>query len=134
MSASLSNVSNESALSWMQQYQSQKRKCDEENGVLRNIIKSAKADGVNAKSMIAAVIAAKNPEQAQIDLRDQMRYLALRNVPMIQAELFAWNSDIAAGAQAASDLWDSQDRGYQAGREGASLGDNPYAPGTEQHV
>lgn len=127
---------NDAVVDWMRQYQTQKRRCEEENGVLRNIVKRAKSDGINTKVMIQTVALSKlDPEQVQADLRDQIRYMALRRMPVTQTELFAGlDTTITAKSQQQDDSWDAEDNGYRAGRHGAGNDDCPYPPGTELNV
>jgi ribosome modulation factor len=128
-------MSNDSAVDWMRQIRQQKRKCAEENGVLRNILKRAKADGQNTKSMLDAIKTTKlDPAEVAANLREQLRLMALIHVPMTQAELFAWDTAVTEKTQRADDMWDADDKGYRAGRHGAAIEEAPYSPGTELHV
>jgi ribosome modulation factor len=128
-------ISNDAAVDWMRQVRQQKRKCDEENGVLRNILKRAKADGQNTKSMLNAIKASKlDPAEVAADLREQLRLMALIHMPMTQAELFDWDAAVTEKTQRADDMWDADDKGYRAGRHGAAIEECPYDPGTELHV
>lgn len=128
-------ASNDAAVDWMRQIRQQKRKCEEENGVLRNILKRAKADGQNTKSMLDAIKASKlDPAEVAANLRDQIRYMALIHVPMTQAELFNWDTAVTEKTQRADDMWDADDKGYRAGRHGAAIEECSYEPGTELHV
>jgi hypothetical protein len=129
------NVSGDTISDWMRQYSSQKRKCDEENGVLRALVKRAKSDGINAKEMIAAVAAGKlDPDEVARDLRDRLRYMSLRRIPLDRDSLFAWSADVTQKTQAEDDTWAAEDAGYQAGRHGVPAADSPFAPGTELSV
>lgn len=127
---------NDAVVDWMRQYQTQKRRCEEENGVLRNIVKRAKSDGINTKEMIAVVALSKlDPDQVQADLRDRVRYMALRRMPVIQVELFGGlDVTLTPSSQQKDDLWDAEEAGYRAGRHGASRDDCPYPPATEMYV
>jgi ribosome modulation factor len=129
-------ASNDSAADWMRQYRVQKRRCDEENGVLRNIVKRAKADGMNTTAMIAAVKATKlEPEVVSADLRDQIRYMGIIHLPMTQASLFEGiDFEVNSSTEHKDDLWTAEDAGYRAGRHGQRIEDCPYQTGTELHV
>jgi hypothetical protein len=117
-------------------YRTQKRVCDEATGVLRSLLKAAKADGINTKSMIAAVNCTKlEPEVAIKDLRDQIHWMLMFNMPMTQAELFATSDiEISSKTKALDDEWDAGDRGYHAGRGGQSIDECPYPGGSPLHV
>lgn len=130
------NLSNDESLDWMRQVQVQQRKCDEENSVLRNIYKRAKTAGENVKSMRAAIKATKlDPTEVVGDLRHQVRYMALRNIPITAEDLLAgWDAERTDKAQRADDEWDAGDRGYRDGRAGVKVEDCPYEVGTELHV
>jgi ribosome modulation factor len=134
--AGSNTASNDAAAEWARQIRQQKRKCEEENGVLRNIIKRAKTDGQNTKSLLAAIKTTKlDPAVVAADLRDQLRYMAIIRVPMTQAELFgSWDSTVTEKTAREDDLWDADDKGYHAGRHGVPIEDGPYPAGTERHV
>lgn len=134
--AGSNTASNDAAADWMRQLRQQKRKCDEENGVLRNIVKRAKADGQNTKSMLNAIKATKlDPDVVAADLRDQIRYMAIIHIPLTQAELFdGWDGTVTEKTAREDDLWDADDKGYHAGRHGVPISDAPYEAGTERHV
>jgi hypothetical protein len=128
-------ASNDTASDWTRQYRTQKRRCAEENGVLRNIVKRAEADGVNTKSMINAVKTTKfDPVQVASDLSDQLRYMALIRVPMTREALFSWEAEVTQKTSAEDDLWTVGDAGYHAGRHGANLDSNPHPGGSPFHV
>lgn len=134
--AGSNTASNDLCADYMRQYRQQKRKCDEENGVLRNIIKRAKGDGMNTRALIDAVKATKlDPDVVAADLRDTIRYMGIIHLPMTQAALFE-NYDTAVNqkTQREDDLWDADDKGYRAGHEGNKIDDCEYDPGTEMHV
>jgi len=140
MSNSLSNhevtPSNDAALEWMRLYDVQKRKCSEENGVLRNIVKRAKQDGMNVKAMSLTNSARKlDPMQVVAELRDQIRYMTLRSIPMTGDDLFAgWDARITDKTREIDTLFEADEKGYAAGRAGAKIEDAPYQPGTDLHV
>lgn len=124
------------AASWMRQYRQQKRRCDEENGILRNVLKRAKADGINTKSMVAAVKAANlDHDEVKMGLRDEIFYLGVLHVEMTQSDIFeSYDPTTSSATQHDDDLWDSGTKGYRAGRTGVPAEDCPFDPGTERHV
>lgn len=130
------NLSNDGSLDWMRQIQVQQRRCDEENGVLRNLFKRAKAAGENIKSMKSAIRATKlDPTEVVNDLRHQVRYMALRNIPVTPEELLrGWDNEVSQHTQREDDLWDAAERGYKDGRAGLKIEDAPYPPGSELFV
>jgi ribosome modulation factor len=134
--ATLTNLPSPDVLAnWMREYRTQRRKCDEENGVLRNIVKRAKADGVNTKSMIAAVAATKqDPDQVSADTRDTIYYMSVLRIPVSEEAVFSgWQASVTERTRAQDDEWDAQDKGYRAGQAGVPIEDCPYPPGTELH-
>jgi hypothetical protein len=134
--ANLSNLPNPDALAdWMRQYRTQRRKCDEENGALRNIVKRAKADGVNTKAMISACASTKlDPEQVAADMRDEVYYKTVLRIPITAEVVFGgWQPSVTERTRAQDDEWDAQDKGYAAGKQGVPIEDSPYPPGTELH-
>lgn len=134
--AGANNVTNDAIINWMRQYSLQKRRCEEENGVLRNIVKRAKADGVNVKATIQTVVVSKlDIDDVKRDLRDQLRYMALRRMPISAAELFdGWDDAVSQKTQAEDDTWAAEDAGYYSGRHNGSLDDSPFPPGSELDV
>jgi ribosome modulation factor len=121
---------------WMRKVQTQQRRCDEENGVLRNLYKQAKAAGENVKQMRASITATKlTPEEAVADMRDRVYYMALRNIPVTQTALFGdLDTSVTETTQHADDIWDAQDKGYRAGRMGQKIEECPYQAGSEFFV
>lgn len=133
--AATNALSPDAKAGWMRQYQTQKRRCDEENGVLRNIVKRAKADGMPIKPMIAAVAASKlDPDEVIRELRDTVELMTIKRIPIAREDLFNWDVELTDKTRAEDDLWDAEDAGYRAGRGGNTLGDCPYPPGSELHV
>ena len=81
--AGAQTVSNDAVIDLMREYSMQKRRCLEENGVLRNILKRGKKDGINVKALITTCEATKlEPDIVIRDLSDTVRYMALRKIPM----------------------------------------------------
>lgn len=130
------NSSNDASLEWMRAYQTQKRRCDEENGVLRNICKRAKADGTNVKAMILTVNLTKlDPSVVRQDIRDQLRYMGLRNLPVSATDLFdGLDLTVTDKTRAANDIWTAEQAGYVAGRRGEKIEASPYPAGSELFV
>ena len=129
LDASMSNTAtNDAAADWMRQYRQQKRVCEEANGVLRNIVKRAKADGMNAKAMISAVKATKlDPVEVAKDLQDEIRYMQIIRIPITAEDLLAaWDSEVNSKTRREDDLWDADDKGYRAGRAGTDISEMPY--------
>jgi len=131
-----SNVSNETIQEWMREYETQKRVCDVEQGVLRNIRKRAKADGVNLAALTAVSRARKmDPQEAVAELRDTTRYYALRNIPVSRETLFdGWTPRVTEKARELDDVWDAEDAGFQAGRHGTDIAECPYEIGSMLHA
>jgi len=129
-----SNVTNDAILDWLRQYQQQRRLCDEAQGVLRSLLKRAKGDGINTRALISTVTASKlDPDVVQRDMRDQIRYMALRNMPVHQTDLFGENGlDLRVTDKSREEdaSWAADDAGYAAGRHGAKVEDCPYQPGS----
>src|ERR1700733_3106616 len=134
--AGSNTAGNDSAVNWMRQYRTQKRLCDEANGVLRNILKRAKSDGMDTKAMINAVKATKlNPDEVVAGLRNEITYLGLLHVKMTQSDIFEnFDLTVTEKTEREDDLWDAEDAGYKAGRHGVKVEACPYTAGTEHHV
>jgi hypothetical protein len=130
---SRSNVPNELILRYQRDYATQKRKVEEETGVLRALLKRAKGDGINTKQIVATYQASKlDPTVVVQDLRDFVRYLGLRSIPVAPQDLFD-NLDLQVSQSEAvtHENWQAEQAGYTAGKIGAPLDDNPYPAGSE---
>jgi len=116
----------------MQRIQIQQRRADEENGVLRNLYKQAKAAGENVAQMRRAIAATKQDSTTVItDERDLLFYMRLRNIPVTADAIFTF--EVEAGTEE-DQLWDAQQAGYEAGRAGVPTEDCPHEPGTERYA
>ena len=136
MPAEQSNVTDETIQKYQREYSLQKRKCEEETGVLRAILKRAKADGVNTKTVIAVHQAGKQELDVVVaDLRDAIRYMALRNMPVTQMDLFGEGAEfLTEKAAREQDEFDADDAGYGAGMGGQTADDNPHPAGAALYV
>jgi hypothetical protein len=112
----------------MREYRKQKRECESANGVLRNIVKRAKAAGMNTKEMLAAIQATKiDPEEVVANLHDRIEYMGILHIDIPRDSLFAgMDIELTAKTVHADDIWDAEDKGYRAGRNGVPIGDNIY--------
>jgi len=131
-----SAISNDEVLACLREYESQKRVCDSENGVLRNIVKRHKAAGVNIPALMATCKARKRePMEVVAELREQIRYMSLRNIPVARETLFdGWTPRVSEKSRDEEDIWTAEDSGYRAGRHGVDISENPYSPGIELHA
>jgi len=129
-------ASNDVVLDYLRQYSIQKRECESAQGVLRNIVKRAKADGINVKALTDAHRALKlDPGEVSAHLREFIRIVNLRNGGAIERdELFDWDTDVAPATRHADDIWDAENAGYIAGRNGVDIRECLYDPGSEQHA
>jgi ribosome modulation factor len=127
-------ASNNIRADFIRQYRLQKRKCDEENGILRSIQKAAKSHGMTTASLKKAVELTKvEPEQAALEIRDTLHYLGLMHVSLPRETLFDWDAEVSEETERANDLWAIGEAAYQAGRAGASSDDCPYDEGDERY-
>jgi ribosome modulation factor len=127
--------SNGESLEWATKVRRQKRVCESENGVLRNLIKQAKAAGENTKALLQAIAATKqDPDTVLTDTRDFVRYASLMHIPLPSEEIYAWNADVTEKTAAADLAWDAEDQGFRAGRHGLKMEDCPFEHGTELSV
>jgi hypothetical protein len=108
-----------------------KRSADEAAAELKKRLKAAATDGVNRK-MVATVLRDrdKDPDKLRADLRDRIHYLALVNIPVFQADLFA-SADVAPEAATEHSTWEADNEGYTAGLAGAARAANSHPPGSE---
>lgn len=121
---------------WMAKIVRQQLRCNEENGVLRNLYKQAKADGENVAEMRKAIRDAKKDATEVIsDLRHHIRYLQLRHIPLDPNSLFAGQEIIVPVRDVMDD--DETDiitKGYTAGRHAVDIAECPYRQGSPQAV
>lgn len=131
-----SNVSNDEIQQVMRDYRTQRRVCDTENGVLRNILKRAKNIGINTKALTATAKAARlDPDEVITELRDTLHYMSLTRMQVTPDSLFAsWTPTVTEKSRMADDVWTAEDAGYKAGRHGADRKECPYDRGSELEV
>jgi hypothetical protein len=136
LSSNFPTVSDAEVLDWMQKAERQKRRAAEEQGAYRAILKGAKNAGINLKAMIATGKAAKlDHDTVRIDTRDQIRYMALRRLPVTPEHLFSGiDLDAMQNSHATNDKWDAEVSGYRAGHAGTVIDDNPHPAGSEFFV
>jgi ribosome modulation factor/uncharacterized protein (UPF0335 family) len=133
MSESQFEASNDVAADYKRQVITQRRRVSEENGILRNIYKRAKADGLNLKALKASCDAAKlDPTEVVRDLRDTVHYISL-STPIESSGLFdGWSVRMSPETREQEAVFGAEDAGYRAGRAGTAQGDCPFASGTTQ--
>jgi hypothetical protein len=108
-----SGATAEQCLEAMREYQTQKRRCSEENGSLRSIVKRWKAAGVPVKAMIVVCEASKRDhEDVKKELREVVRLMILRRLIGPETDLFAgMDLRVAEKARHEDDIWTAEDRG-----------------------
>lgn len=129
--------SDEVCADYLRQVRTQKRKCDEANGVLRSILKRAKADGIDTKALNGAIAKTKQePDVVAASMAAEIRYLGILRVATITPDaLFAgYQIDYEAPRSAADLEWEAGEAGYQAGRHATPIDECPYEPGSPHHV
>lgn len=120
---------------WLRQLMSADRICEEHLAARRNLLKRMKAAGENTVAARRAIRLAKlTNEDSVSETRDLVYYMALRNIPVHQDNLFAFDLGVNERTKHDDDIWETQEKGYQAGRLGVKIEENPYLPGTEAHV
>jgi hypothetical protein len=120
---------------FIREYRTQKRECESANGTLRNILKRAKAAGMKPPQIIAAVKAtAIDPEEVVSNLRDQIEYMGILHIDIPRETLFDVDIQVTEKTAHADDLWDAEDKGYRAGRNGVPIDDTPYDPTSQSEL
>jgi hypothetical protein len=81
--------------------------------------------------MTATIAATKlDPDEVRMNMREQIRYMALRNLPVARDDLFEGiDLDVTQKSRESDDLWTAEEAGYQSGRHAAPIEDNPYQAG-----
>src|ERR1700743_2590957 len=110
------DVSNDVIAKHSRAYGMQKLRCDQENGVLRNIVKMAKKDGVNTKMMIEVYQdKKKDPEVVVAEERDRIRYLSIGRIDIRASDLFeGWQPGVTDKTRAEDDIWHAEETGFKA--------------------
>lgn len=120
---------------WLRQLMAADRLCEEQLAARRNLLKRMKAAGENTVAARKAIRLAKlSHENAIGDTRDLVYYMALRNIPVHQDDLFAFDTAVNERTRHEDDIWDIQEKGYNAGRLGVRIEENPYPAGQQSHV
>lgn len=130
-------ISDDEAVTWLNESRSLARDAAERQGVQRNHRKRAKSAGINVRAMAAALRALKrsDPDGVISDLRDQIRYMQLLRLPVVSGDLFGnMPIQLTDKTKIGMDIWDAQDGGYKAGRHGAVVDECPYEQGSELAV
>jgi hypothetical protein len=130
--AARNGASNATVIEYQSLYAQQRRRVEEETGILRALLKRAKSDGVNTRALTTVHLLAKqDPDQVRLELREQVRYMALRNMPVQQQDLF----DVVPVRPAPeAGLHAAEQGGYDAGRAGGDVDDSPFDAGTALDV
>jgi ribosome modulation factor len=121
----------------LREYRRQKRVCDEDNGVLRSIVKRWKAAGVPIPALIATAKATKrDPDEVVAEFASTVRMMHIARIPVTRESLFPEHAEVhfTEASEHETDMWEAEDRGYRAGRTNVPVDDCPYALGTEAQV
>lgn len=132
----LSSITTNELSAAMREYGLQKRRCQEENGRLRAILKRHKAGGVPVRAMVEVTTAMKlDLEEVMSHLRNVIRLNGIKGRMIGQGDLFD-NLDVTTlGAEVGiSELADAEDCGYVAGKNGADKAECPWLQGTAEFV
>jgi ribosome modulation factor len=131
---SKSNVTDATLQKHIQSVSAAKEALDEANSEYRAKLKAAKADGVNQKQLVAALLSRKRDVEAvRLDLRDYVRYLGLCAMRMTQQDLFGdKDQNDAPGEDHLA--WQADQEGFTAGKAGRARDDQPYEAGSAQHA
>jgi len=121
---------------WLRQIVIQKRRVEEETGVLRKLYQRAKNAGEDTEALRRS-IAKKRRDSTEVvaSMRAELRYDALQNIPTTAEALFdGLTVHITETMKAEDDIWSAQDKGYRAGFGGVPKGENPFPAGSEFFV
>lgn len=122
-------ISNDEEAEFLRLYRQQKRVCNEANGVLRSLLKRAKAAGMDTSEITAAVSikAQMETEEAAAKLKTRLRYLSLLNMPISADSLYdGFGTQVTSKTEEADQAWEANDAGYRAGRHGAPIEECQY--------
>jgi hypothetical protein len=134
---SLPNVSNDAILTFCVAYERQQNVVNRERMELARLVKGAKKDGLPTGAILEACKKRKamDPDELKLHMRDVIRTLGLRNLPMKQADIFdGWTLTASDGAREEDADWRAEQYGHEQGFAGAADDANPFAPGTSLYV
>lgn len=115
------------------------RNAEEAKAALKAEINISKSIGINIKAMkILEKLRKMEPREAQAAFRDVIRYARWLGLNFLdQEDMFDAANESTAGLTAkvvaTQAAWEAGWKGYDAGKSGVPLDENPYAPGTETH-
>jgi hypothetical protein len=123
-------------LSFMREYQVQLRVCEEQTGILRNIVKRGKAAGVPTTPGMATVrMSRRDPEEVRAETRQLVRMMALRGIIGPQTDfLSGLDLHVPEKVRADEAVGTAEENGYRAGRSGETVDANPHPAGSEYHA
>jgi hypothetical protein len=132
----LPNVSNDAFIAFLIAWERQKSVCNRENALLANIAKQGRADGIPVQAVLDASRKMKAlGNEAVPYVRDMIRVMALRNMPVSQPTLFdGWDLALTTATREEDSAWRAENAGFEAGLHGGDVSANPFAPGTEIHI
>lgn len=132
-----SGASNAECLEFMTLSATQSRRVAEESGVRRALIKRSKETGVPTwEAQFVERLSKLDRDEAVRRLRNIFRLSALRRIiePTQLDMLAGIDLHVPNQAREQFDLAQAEDRGYRAGKSGASTDDNPFTTGSESSV
>lgn len=115
------------------------RDSEEAKAAWKAEVNVSKSIGINLKAMkIVEKLRKMEPREAQTTFRDTILYLRWLGLNLLdQEDMFSAAADSTAGLTAhvvaTQAAWEAGWQGYDAGKAGMPLDQNPYAPGTETH-
>jgi hypothetical protein len=131
------NVTNDQLLTFTIAYERQLNVVNRERMELTRLVKAAKKEGVPTAAVLEASKKRKamDPDELRVHMREVIRTLALRNLPMKQSDLFdGWSLTVAETVRQEDATWRAEQLGQEQGLAGAADDSNPFAPGTELYV
>lgn len=129
----LPNRDDASSQRWLQQMDRKLRELAELRGEISQDWKRCANEGHNPKAMKRTLKLRKMMhDDVASEERDTLYYLRVAGVPMSPELLFTDMDLQALSTPKHGDTdWDAEEKGYNAGRNGTPVDDNPYEPGSE---
>jgi ribosome modulation factor len=130
------SLSNDEKLQWARDIRRSQRERDEATGRHRALLKRAKSEGIDLDAMKRAIKALRiEPDEVVTSTRNEIHYMQLLGIGGITSDsIFVGDIEITERTQQEEDLWEADDRGYRAGRNGTRSDECPYDGGTEAHA
>jgi ribosome modulation factor len=133
-----SNVPAETILYWTHELSRSKRAVDEATSLHRNRVKKAKTDGVTTDAILESIAWSRlDADERRRRIIDRIRVESVRypdSGSIFSDTLPSLDVRVSERMRYTDTLFDAETKGYQHGRSGVAIDENPYQAGSELAV